>query len=117
MAIEYWECRGTYGLDGHAYTEVIGGSRTHLLDGQTLPAVAVPGDPGLLSTTTALAHHSSAWTPYVTPTILGALVVISSLGWAGWSRRQRRRRFAQSRDECPGPRNPPAQTSTGCGAS
>jgi protein-S-isoprenylcysteine O-methyltransferase Ste14 len=91
MAIEYWECRGTYTLGGHSYTEVIGGSRTHLLDGQTLPAIAVPGDPTLLSTVASVARKSSSWTPYVTPIILGVIVVVVILGWVWWSKRHQRR--------------------------
>jgi hypothetical protein len=91
MAIEYWECRGTYTLGGHRYTEVIGGSRTHLADGQTLAAIAVPGDPTLLSTVASVARKSSSWTPYVTPIILGVIVVVVTLGWVGWSKRHRRR--------------------------
>src|SRR5207249_1448379 len=55
MAIEYWECRGTYTLGGQQYNEVIRGSRARLNPGQTVPAVAVPGEPTLLSTAAAAA--------------------------------------------------------------
>jgi hypothetical protein len=86
MGIEYWECRGTYSLAGRSYNAVIGGSRAHLATGQLVSAVAVPGQPRLLSAGAAGRH--SDWKPYLAPIVLGA-VVVSSLGallW--WSKRR-----------------------------
>jgi hypothetical protein len=87
MGTEYWECRGTYSLDGHHYNQVIRGSRAHLNPGQTVQAVAVPGDPSLLSTVAAAAHRHSAWPAYLGPIILGAVAVIIGLGVVLWWRR------------------------------
>jgi hypothetical protein len=86
MGIEYWECRGAYTLGGQSYNEVIGGSRARLQTGQIVPAVAVPGHPGLLSTGAARAH--SSWKPYLAPIILGALFVTGVLAFVWWSKRR-----------------------------
>jgi hypothetical protein len=87
MGVEYWECRGSYVLDGHHYNEVIGGSRAHLQDGEKVPAIAVPGHPTLLSTATGVAKKSSSWTPYITSMILGGVSLISVPGYVLWLRR------------------------------
>lgn len=95
MGIEYWECRGTYTLDGRTYNEVIGGSRPHLADGQVVDAIAVPGRPDLLAAPVVIAGAYSPWTPFVTPIILGALAVVISAGYLlWWARRGRRPRQA-----------------------
>jgi hypothetical protein len=90
MAIEYWECRGTYSLAGHSYNQMIGGSRALLQPGQQLPAVAVPGHPALLSTVAA-ANKSSAWSAYLTPIVLGALALALAAALVVGSKRRRSR--------------------------
>jgi hypothetical protein len=92
MAIEYWECRATYALGGHQYNEIIRGSRAHLSPGQTVEAVAVPGEPALLSTAAAAARKHSPWSSYVTAIILGAAAVALAVLLIGWSRRQSRQK-------------------------
>jgi hypothetical protein len=89
MSVEYWDCRGSYTLGGHRYNEVIGGSRAHLGDGQVVEAIAVPGDPALVSLSTSVSQPRSSFTPYVTPIILAALSVTGALGLMVWSRRRR----------------------------
>ncbi len=89
MGIEYWECRGTYSLAGRSYNEVIGGSRARLPTGQIVPAVAVPGQPHLLSAPAAEPH--SNWKPYLAPIILGGLFVSSLVAVLWWSKRRHRR--------------------------
>jgi hypothetical protein len=89
MAIEYWECRGTYSLGGQQYNEVIRGSRVHLNPGQTVRAVAVPGAPALLSTAAAAAQQHSPWSSYVTAIVLGAVAVGLAVILVVWSRRRR----------------------------
>ena len=90
MSVEYWDCRGSYTLGGHPYNEVIGGSRTHLRDGEVVEAVAVPGHPALVSLATSVSQRRSSFAPYVTPIILAALGVTGALGLLLWSRRRRR---------------------------
>jgi hypothetical protein len=93
MGIEYWECRGAYSLAGRSYNEVIGGSRALLATGQIVPAVAVPGQPRLLSAAAAGTH--SDWKPYIAPIILGALVVSSGVALLWWSKRRHRKDAGQ----------------------
>jgi hypothetical protein len=90
MGIEYWECRGTYTLGGHTYNQVIRGSRAHLENGQKVQAIAVPGEPDLLSTVDAAGQKYSPWTAYVTPIILGAVTVACILGLLVGSKLRRR---------------------------
>jgi hypothetical protein len=99
MGIEYWECRGTYTLDGHTYNQVIRGSRAHLENGQRVQAIAVPGEPGLLSTVDAAAKRYSPWTAYVTPIILGAVTVALILGLIVWSKLRPRRGSPRARSD------------------
>jgi hypothetical protein len=99
MGIEYWECRGSYTLGGHSYNQVIGGSRAHLENGQKLVAVAVPGEPGLLSTVDAAAKKYSPWSAYVTPIILGAATVALLLGLIVWSKLRPSRRSPRARSD------------------
>jgi hypothetical protein len=86
MGIEYFECRGTYRLDGRSYNEVIGGNRVQLQTGQMVPAMAVPGQPRLLSVATPGPH--SDWKPYIAPIILGALVGAGVISLLWWSKRR-----------------------------
>lgn len=89
QGIEYWECRGTYSLGGRSYNEVIGGSRVLLENGRTVPAVAVPGQPGLLST--AAPGAPSFWRSYTAPIVLGVFVVAGVVTLLWWSGRRHRR--------------------------
>ena len=91
MGIEYWQCRGSYTLGGQSYQEVLRGSRTLLEAGQQIPAVAVPGQPALVTTASAVGKSRSAWTPYVAPALLGVAAIAVILGWALLTRRSRRR--------------------------
>ena len=88
MAIEYWECRGTYSLGGQQFNEVIRGSRAHLNPGQTVAAVAVPGEPALLSTAAAAAGQHSPWSSYVIAIVLGAVALALVVLLVLWSRRR-----------------------------
>jgi hypothetical protein len=91
MAIEYWECRATYNLGGQQFNEVIRGNRANLGAGRTVTAVAVPGDPALLSTPGAAAQKLSPGSAYVAPSILGALAVIGLGALVVWTHRRHRR--------------------------
>ncbi len=88
MGIEYWQCRGSYTLDGQEYNAVIGGSRAHVPDGQAVTAIAVPGDPASLTAASVVAHSHDSRTPYVTPVILGAVTIAGSVWAILWFRRR-----------------------------
>ena len=94
MGIEYWQCRGNYTLGGHQFNELIGGSRALLIAGRQEAAVAVPGQPALLSTFAAVAKGRSNFTPYVTPIVLGVVTLLWGGGWALLLRRKRTRAAA-----------------------
>ena len=89
MGIEYWQCRASYSLGGQSYVAAIRGSRSLLEVGTRVAAVAVAGDPALLSTPASVAHQQSFWHTYLTPVILGAVIVGLSLASLLWIRRRR----------------------------
>jgi hypothetical protein len=69
-----YACRGTYGLGGHRYNEQLPGTALHA-PGTVIRAVAVPGDPALVSPVSVVdAEHSSA-TVYILPAVLLVLLV------------------------------------------
>jgi hypothetical protein len=89
QTVEGYICRGTYTVGGHRYNEVIGGTTVVHPVGQRLQGVAVPGDPTLVSTANGVASKRSSWTPYITPTILGAVAIALALAfflWPAWRR-------------------------------
>lgn len=88
MGIEYWRCRGSYTMGQHTYVEVIGGQRGLLERGQRIEAVAVPGDPSLVSVPAALEQRRS----YTLAEVLGGVTAALMLGGAGLALTARRRR-------------------------
>ena len=84
QAVQYYQCRGTYTLDGKQYNEVIGGIRASLPQGQTVPAITVRTDPALVTTATTVKDGS-----YVPTIVLGALGLLLLLGLVLRSRRRR----------------------------
>ena len=88
MGIEYWQCRGTYSLDGRTYEEVIGGQRQLLDAGQRISVVAVPGHPSLVSIPQALRRRHS----YTLAGVLAGVTVAWLLAGAALVVRDRRRR-------------------------
>jgi hypothetical protein len=83
QAIQYYQCRGTYTVDGQHYNEVIGGVRSQLPEGQTLHAITAQEDPALVSTQGAT-HKGS----YTTSIVLGVLAVLLVIGLLLWPRRR-----------------------------
>ena len=71
-----YECKGTFTLDGHRYSDAIPGSALYS-PGTTLRAVAVPEDPTLLSTPRAMATQHTSWRVFICPTVL--LVILGLL--------------------------------------
>ncbi|MFZ0249727.1 MAG: hypothetical protein WAL61_07260 [Acidimicrobiales bacterium] len=74
-----YSCRGTYTLEGHRYAVALPGNSFHR-PGSTVRAIAVPGDPALVSPASIVAtEHSSAGVfvlPAVLAVVLLALVVL-----------------------------------------
>ena len=79
-----YSCRASYALSGHTYQAVIKGTSSVYPVGQHLPAVAVPGHPGLLATTAAVASESATWTSYIGTIVVGGLAVALAAAMAGW---------------------------------
>ncbi|MGO9148322.1 MAG: hypothetical protein ACLP1E_10805 [Acidimicrobiales bacterium] len=71
-----YECKGTFSLDGHRYSDAIPGSAFYS-PGTTFRAVAVPEDPALISTPRAMAAEHSSWRVFVLPAVL--LVILGLL--------------------------------------
>jgi hypothetical protein len=68
-----YSCHGTYTLDGKTYSEQLPGDSFHR-PGSAVPAIAVPGDPALVSPTSIVATEHSSTSVFVLPIIL--LVVL-----------------------------------------
>jgi hypothetical protein len=83
QAVQYYQCRGTYTVNGQRYNEVIGGVRSQLSEGQTVHAVTAQGEPALVSTA-GTAHRGS----YATSIVLGALAALLIVGLVLWPRRR-----------------------------
>ena len=89
MGIEYWQCRGSFGLAGSGYTEVINGSRKLLDRGQQIPALVVAGHPDSVTTAQAVRNGRTSGSEYV---IAGALAAVGVLLGACRVASDRRRR-------------------------
>jgi hypothetical protein len=83
-----YACKGTFTLGGHRYDENIPGNILRP-PGSKVRAVAVPGDPPLLSTAHDVAIQHASWTTFLVPTIL--LIVLVLLVGALLLRRRHRR--------------------------
>jgi hypothetical protein len=83
-----YSCHGTYTLQGHAYNESLPGSAFHR-PGTTIDAVAVPGDPALVSPVAIVdAQHSSAGV-FILPAVLGGVLVLLVVALIVQARRRR----------------------------
>src|SRR3984957_9986419 len=74
-----YSCQGTYTLDGARYHEQLPGNSFHR-PGSTVAAVAVPGDPALVSPASIVAtDHSSAGVFVLPVVLLVALLVLVAI--------------------------------------
>lgn len=89
MGIEYWQCHGSYTLGGRTFNEPLNGSRGFVETGRVVAAVAVPGDPGLLSTASSVRGRHSSTGSYIVSGVLGALAVVGAGGLIALARRPR----------------------------
>ncbi len=81
-----YTCQGTYGLDGHRYTEPVPGTTLHP-PGSTLSGVALPGDPTLVTTAAILATEHPSDGVFILPAVLLAVLVVGVVGLVVWRRR------------------------------
>ena len=82
-----YTCWGSFTLGGHRYSEAIPGDAAHV-PGATVRAVAVPRDPGLLSTLGAVANDRASWNVFVVPAALVIALAVLALA-LGLGRRHR----------------------------
>jgi hypothetical protein len=94
MGIEYWQCRGSYTLEGRTFNEQLNGSRSFVETGRVVAAVAVPGDPGLLSTASSVRGRHNSTGSYIVSGVLGALAVVGAGGLLALRKSGRRRASA-----------------------
>jgi hypothetical protein len=88
-----YSCHGTYTLDGKSYAEQLPGDSFHR-PGSAVPAIAVPGDPALVSPASIVATKNSSAGVFVLPIIL--FVVLLALGALLLMLRRRRQRSASA---------------------
>ncbi len=69
-----YSCRGTYELGGHRYNELLPGTAFHA-PGATIPSVAVPGDPALISPVSVVDSEHASDTVYILPGVLLVILV------------------------------------------
>ena len=69
-----YACRGTYGLDGRRYNEQLPGTALHA-PGTVIHALAVPGDPALVSPVSVVNTEHSSGTVFILPAVLLVLLV------------------------------------------
>jgi hypothetical protein len=71
-----YSCRGTYTLDGKLYSGVqLPGDSLHR-PGSTVAAIAVPGDPALVSPASIVATEHSSAGAFVLPVVLAAILLL-----------------------------------------
>jgi hypothetical protein len=70
-----YSCRGTYSLQGRHYREPLPGNSFHR-PGSTVAALAVPGDPALVSPASIVATEHSSAGVFVLPATLAAVLVL-----------------------------------------
>ncbi len=70
-----YSCHGSYTLDGHRYSEQLPGDSFHR-PGSTVAAIAVPGDPALVSPASIVATEHSSSGVFVLPAILTGILLL-----------------------------------------
>ena len=69
-----YSCHGSYILDGHRYEERLPGNDFHR-PGSTVPAIAVPGDPALVSPAAMVKTEHASDGVFVVPLVLLVILV------------------------------------------
>jgi hypothetical protein len=82
-----YSCHGTYTLAGHSYNESLPGSAFHR-PGATIDAVAVPGDPALVSPVAIVDAQHSSGSVFILPAAFGGVLVLLLVALVVRSRRR-----------------------------
>jgi hypothetical protein len=90
VTVASFNCRGTFTLGGHTYTDTIRGSTAPLATGAIVKAIADPHNPSVLSTTQSVAAAHPSWRAFILPAVLLVLAVGGAAGLLGYVRRGRR---------------------------
>jgi hypothetical protein len=77
-----YSCRGSYTLGGQSQVEPLPGS-TFYRPGTKIPALAVPGDPALVSPLAVVNTQHSSASVFILPAVLGA-VLVAMIGLIVW---------------------------------
>jgi hypothetical protein len=88
VTVAYFQCSGSFVLDGHSYHAVIGGSSVNHHAGDVVQAVADPKHPTSVSLASSLVNARSSWRAFIGPAILFVLFVLLVVGALWWSRRK-----------------------------
>ena len=77
-----YSCRGSYTLGGHSHEEALPGS-TFYRPGTRIPALAVPGDPALVSPLAVVDTQQSSASVFILPGVLAAvfLAMVALIVW------------------------------------
>jgi hypothetical protein len=90
VTVASFDCRGTFTLAGHTYTDAIRGSTQPLATGAIVNAVTDPHNPSVLSTTQSVAAAHPSWRALILPTVLLVLAIGGAALLLGYVRRGRR---------------------------
>ena len=104
-----YTCHGSYTLDGHRFNEQLPGTAFHR-PGSSVPSVAVPGDPTLVSPVSIVDSQHASASVFILPAVL-ALVLVVLVGTIVVQRRSGRRRRASEAGASaePSPQEPDPQ--------
>ena len=91
MSIEYWQCRGSFVVDGQTFDRVIGGSRTLLERGQVVSGRVLPGQPSSVYLSSAIPPPEEGIGSYTGSLVSGAAAVVLAGGIMSIEFRRRRR--------------------------
>jgi hypothetical protein len=90
VTVASFNCRGSFTLGGHTYTDTIRGSSARLATGSIVKAVTDPGNPSVLSTTRSVATAHPSWRALILPAVLLMLAIGGALWLVAYVRRGRR---------------------------
>ncbi len=89
-----YSCNGSYVLDGHRYVESLPGTALHA-PGTKLAAVAVPGDPALVSPVSVESNQRASNGVFLVPLVLFVILIVLVTALALRQRSRRSRGTAQ----------------------